>query len=127
MSHCRNDKIISIAHREERKESGKMTDGLERLVSLTPLSGEVTEEDLEGEVDENGEGEVLLLQPLFEQFERGGSVVGGGSKLGDEVDEDKRLDVCGDGRKASGLSEGGGSAEEGRDARLSLQISLIIE
>jgi hypothetical protein len=94
-----------------------MTDGFERFVSLTPLSGEVTEEDLEGEVDENGEGEVLLLQTLLEQFERSGSVVGGSSKLGDEVDEDESLDVCYDGSKVSGQArEGEAQRKEGTDA-----------
>jgi hypothetical protein len=71
----------------------KATYRLESLVTARPLGGQVSKDNLEGEIDQDGQCEVLLPQSLLEELKRSRGVVGGGSKLGHEVDEDESLDV----------------------------------
>lgn len=62
-------------------------------VCLAPFANVVAKEDLDGEVDKDDEGELLLLEALVEQLQASDSVVGLESDLGDQVDDDERLNV----------------------------------
>lgn len=48
-----------------------------------PFTGVVAEADFEGEVDEDGEGEVFLGEAFVEEFEVGNGVVGLETDFGD--------------------------------------------
>lgn len=73
---------------------GKQTHGPERFVAFTPLGGEVAKQDLERKVDQDGQGQVFLLQSLFEQFERSRGVVRGGPEFRHQMHEHEGLDIC---------------------------------
>lgn len=51
-------------------------------------------DDLEGEVDENGDGHVLLQETLLQQLERRDRVVRHEADLGNEMEDDEGLNVC---------------------------------
>lgn len=59
----------------------------QRLLALTPLARQIAKRNLEREINQNRQREILLLESLFEQLERGGGVVGGGAELGKEVED----------------------------------------
>jgi hypothetical protein len=64
------------------------------LVLLGPFAGVVAERDFEGEVDQDGQGEVFLAETFVEEFEVRDGVVGLEADFGDQVDEDEDLDVA---------------------------------
>lgn len=55
----------------------------QRLLPFTPLARQITECNLEREINQDGQREILLLQSFFEQLERGGGVVGSCAELGE--------------------------------------------
>lgn len=69
-------------------------------------------DDLEGEVDENGDGHVLLEQTLLEELERCDRVIGHETDFSEEVKDDERLDVCGGRAQDSAINAKVGRVEK---------------
>jgi hypothetical protein len=57
--------------------------------------GERAAGELEGRGERGGEREVLAREPVLLELERGRGVVRAEGELGEDVDREERLDVCG--------------------------------
>lgn len=66
----------------------------DRLVLFAPHAGIVSKCNFEGEVDQNGQRQVFLTEPLVQQFEVRDGVVCLETDLSDQVDDDEDLDVA---------------------------------
>lgn len=62
-------------------------------IRLTPFTNVVAEEHLNREVNQDNKGKLLLLKALIEELQAGDGIIGLESDLGDQVDDDERLDV----------------------------------
>ena len=62
-------------------------------VCLAPLADVVAQEDFDGEVDEDDEGELFLLEALVQELQACDCVVRLETDLRDQVDDDEGLDV----------------------------------
>ena len=63
-------------------------------ISGRPATGIISQANLKGKVDENGESHVFLAETFVEEFEVCDCVVGLEADFGDEVDDDDALDVA---------------------------------
>jgi hypothetical protein len=62
-------------------------------IARTPLGGKVPKEDLDGKVDEDGEGEILPAEPELQELQSGDGLVGDEADLGDEEDKDELAEM----------------------------------
>lgn len=83
---------LGECRRSQAPDKGPAPD-VHRRIRLAPLSDVVPERHLDGEVDQDREGEVLLAEALVEQLQTGDGIVGLEPDLGNQVDNDECLDV----------------------------------
>src|SRR5690349_14527658 len=87
---CRDELVSKVVQNQSmyvgrrRKPREKKTYGLERAGTRAPADGIVSENDLEGEIDQDGQGQVLLAESLLEQLQGSDGVVGNEANLGGE-------------------------------------------
>ena len=86
------DDELREARCDEAADEGPAPD-VHGRVRLAPLADVVAQEDFNGEVDEDDEGELFLLEALVEQLQAGDCVVCLEADLRDQVDNDEGLDV----------------------------------
>jgi hypothetical protein len=86
------DDELREARSDEAADEGPAPD-VHGRVRLAPFSDVVAQEDFDGEVDEDDEGELFLLEALVEELQAGDCVVGLEADLRDQVDDDEGLDV----------------------------------
>lgn len=80
------------ARRDQAADEGPAPD-VHGRVGLAPFADVIAQEDFNGEVDKDNQGELFLLEALVKQFQAGDCIVGLEANLCDQVDDDEGLNV----------------------------------